>query len=73
MATKLQQSCANRTQTSEIILHKREPDEIKLLILSDDMSIELEQLGIAHKTIRIDESTQRSFMFFQDLDGLPQR
>ena len=32
---------------------------------------ELERLGVAHESIRIDPSTQRRFMFFQDPDGLP--
>lgn len=32
---------------------------------------ELDALGIAHETLRIDECTGKQFLFFHDPDGLP--
>lgn len=32
---------------------------------------ELERMGIGHEAIRVDPTTGRRFMFFQDPDGLP--
>ena len=37
----------------------------------DDEIAELDKLGIAHEAVRVDELTQKRFLFLKDPDGLP--
>ena len=37
----------------------------------DDEIAELDKLGIAHEEVRVDELTQKRFLFLKDPDGLP--
>ncbi|MBP3688448.1 MAG: VOC family protein [Bacteroidaceae bacterium] len=37
----------------------------------EDAVGELDAMGVAHEDIRVDEYTDRKFLFFQDPDGLP--
>ncbi len=40
----------------------------------DDLNgqmLELERLGVVHEPVRVDEITQKHFLFFKDPDGLP--
>lgn len=36
-----------------------------------EQAAELERLGIAHEPVRVDQYTQKSFLFLKDPDGLP--
>lgn len=37
----------------------------------DDEIAELDKLGVAHEAVRVDELTQKRFLFLKDPDGLP--